>query len=66
MYNFIEEIEQRGEQIGEQRGKKIAIFEAYQRGGDLILLSRLFEMSEKKILDIIDEMKKREQLKGKN
>jgi Putative transposase, YhgA-like len=74
MYNFIEEIEQIGEKRGEKRGidlgidlgKKLAIFEAHQRGGDLTLLSRLFDMSEKKILDIIEEMKKREQLKGKN
>jgi hypothetical protein len=74
MYNFIEEIEQksekRGEQIGEKRGidlgEKIAIFKAYQRSQDLVLLSRLFDMSQSKILDIIEEMKKREQLKGKN
>jgi predicted transposase/invertase (TIGR01784 family) len=78
MYNFLEEIEQkgekRGEQIGEKRGinlgidlgKKIAIYEAHQRGGELMLLSRLFDMPEHKILDIIEEMKKREPLKSKN
>jgi ABC-type Na+ transport system ATPase subunit NatA len=74
MYKFIEEIEQKGEKRGEQIGKKIGIdlgekitiFKAYQRSQDLTLLSRLFDMPEKKILDIIEEMKKREQLKGKN
>jgi predicted transposase/invertase (TIGR01784 family) len=70
MYNFIEEIEQKGEKrgeiLGEIRGKKIAIYEAYQRSQDIALLCRLFDMPEIKILDIIEEMKKREQLKNKN
>ena len=61
MYNYIKELREEGREIGIEQGKKIAIYEAHQRGGDIELLSRLFALSEKKILQIIEEMKKREQ-----
>ena len=61
MYNYIEDILEKGI----EKGKKIAIYEAYQRGGDLDLLSRLFDLPTKKIIQIIEEVKNMEQLKRK-
>jgi predicted transposase/invertase (TIGR01784 family) len=72
MYNLIEEIEKKGEIRGEKRGidlgidlgKKISIYEAYNNGAKIEELSRFFKLPNSKILEIIEEMRKREQSKG--
>jgi hypothetical protein len=43
-----------------KRGEKIAIFKAYKRGSSIELLSQVFDLSPKMILEIVDEMKKLE------
>ena len=82
MYNLIEEIEERGEKrgidlgiglgidlgidLGIGLGKKISIYEAYNNGAKIEELSRFFKFTSTQIFEIIEEMKKREQLKGNN
>ncbi len=62
MYNLIEEIEERGIDLG----KKISIYEAHQRGVEMAVLTLTFALSSNKILEIVEEMKKRERLRGNN
>ena len=71
MYNYIDELLERGEKRGIEKGieqgieqgiemgKKIAIYEAYQRGGTIDVLSRLFDLPSTAIVQIIEEAKKR-------
>jgi Mor family transcriptional regulator len=74
MYNLIEEIEKKGEKRGIDLGidlvidlgKKISIYEAYNNGAKIEELSRFFKFSSSQIFEIIEEMRKREQLKGNN
>lgn len=62
MYNLIEEIEERGIDLG----KKISIYEAHQRGVEMAVLTLTFALSSNKILEIVEEIKKRERLRGNN
>jgi predicted transposase YdaD len=74
MYNYIDDLLERGEKrgiekgeqigivkgekIGIEKGKKIAIYEAHLRGGDIELLSNLFALTPTEIRQIIEEVKK--------
>ncbi len=79
MYNFIDDLLERGEKKGEEKGerigvekgerigiekgKKLAIYEAHLRGGDIDLLSNLFALTPAEIRQIIEDVKK--ELTGK-
>jgi predicted transposase/invertase (TIGR01784 family) len=65
MYNYIDDLLERGEkrgiekgeQIGIEKGKKIAIYEAHLRGIDIDLLSNIFALTPDEIRQIIEEVK---------
>jgi predicted transposase/invertase (TIGR01784 family) len=48
---------QKGRQEGIEIGKKLSIFEAWQRGCEIELLMRIFALSKDEILNVIEEMK---------
>ena len=58
MYNFIDDLLEKGEKRGLEKGKKIAIYEAHLRGGSIDLLSNLFALTAAEIHQIVKEMKK--------
>ena len=55
--NFIEEFIHEGIVQGIEKGKKIAIYEAYLRGNSLELLSNVFDLPLHDIKRIVEEMK---------
>ncbi len=57
MYNFIDDLLERGEKRGIEKGKKIAIYEAHLRGSSIDLLSNLFALTPAEIQQIIREVK---------
>ena len=69
MYNFIDDLLERGEmrgiekgiekgeQIGIEKGKKLAIYEAHLRGIEIDLLSNIFALTHAEIRQIIEEVK---------
>jgi predicted transposase YdaD len=68
MENFIDELLEKGERIGEERGiqigekrgmeigKKRAVYQAYQNGCSIAMLSNIFALSETEAQKIIDEV----------
>jgi hypothetical protein len=60
MENFIDELLEKGERIGEKRGmeigKKRAVYQAYQNGCTIAMLSNIFALSETEAQKIIDEV----------
>ena len=53
-----EEFKKRGREEGIEKGKKIAVFDAWERGYEITLLSNVFSLSTDQVLAIIEEMKK--------
>jgi hypothetical protein len=57
---LLERGEKKGIQQGIKIGKKYTIYDAYKRNSNLELLSQIFDLSPKQILEIVDELKKLE------
>jgi predicted transposase/invertase (TIGR01784 family) len=66
MYNFIEDIEKKGIDLGIDLGKKMLIYDAYKKGSKIEELSRVLALSASEILKIIEEMKQRKASNGSN
>jgi Mor family transcriptional regulator len=62
MYNFIEDIEKKGIDLG----KKMLIYDAYKNGSKIEELSRVLALPASEILKIIEEMKQRQPSNGAN
>jgi Mor family transcriptional regulator len=66
MYNFIEDIENKGIDLGIDLGKKMLIYDAYMKGSKIEELSRILGFSISEIVKIIEEMKQRQPSNGAN
>ena len=74
MYNLIDDLTEKGIEIGIEQGiekgielgKKMSIYQVHLAGHDIESLSRIFALPSAEIIQIIEEVKKMKQAKGKN